>query len=122
MATTKLDPSSRTTLARIAAHESWAQCKDVDKRTRPGRKAFDQRFYDQVDPDGSLPPEVRERMVAHARTAYFSRLALKSAKVRAAKGKVRKARVAAAKAELEAIQAVERAEQLKAEALEAEAS
>jgi hypothetical protein len=40
------------------------------------------RFYDQVDPDRSLPAAERERRAEHARKAYFQRLAAKSAKAR----------------------------------------
>ncbi len=40
------------------------------------------RFEREVDPDGTLEPAERERRAAHARKAYYSALALKSAKAR----------------------------------------
>ncbi|GAA5517761.1 hypothetical protein Lsed01_00171 [Demequina sediminis] len=43
------------------------------------------KFEDQVDPDRSLSPDERARRAEHARKAYFARLALKSAKARAAR-------------------------------------
>jgi hypothetical protein len=43
------------------------------------------RFEAEVDPDGILSPEERRRRAEHARSAYFVRLALASAKARRAK-------------------------------------
>jgi hypothetical protein len=40
------------------------------------------RFERQVDPDGTLKPEERARRAGHARKAYFTRLALRSAQAR----------------------------------------
>ena len=40
------------------------------------------RFEREVDPDGVLSPEERARRAGHARKAYFTRLALQSAKAR----------------------------------------
>lgn len=76
-----MTPAERSLRARLAAHHLHAQGKT---NTEPARKAFDQRFYDQVDPDGKLSPAEREKRAAHARKAYFTELALKSAKARAA--------------------------------------
>jgi hypothetical protein len=50
--------------------------------TAPATAAFLERFEREVDPDSALDPEERARRAAHARSAYFKRLALKSAKVR----------------------------------------
>lgn len=51
--------------------------------TAPARTRFLERFEREVDPDGALPPEERARRARQARTAYFTRLALKSASARA---------------------------------------
>jgi hypothetical protein len=40
------------------------------------------RFDLEVDPDGVLDPDERARRAAHARKAYFTALALKSAVAR----------------------------------------
>jgi hypothetical protein len=40
------------------------------------------RFERQVDPDGELSLQERARRAEHARKAYFTALALKSAEVR----------------------------------------
>jgi len=45
------------------------------------------RFEDEVDPDRTLSPAERSRRAEHAKKAYFTRLAMKSAKVRSARGK-----------------------------------
>jgi len=50
--------------------------------TEPARRAFDQRFLDQVDPEGKLPPSERARRAAAARRLHFTKLALRSSIVR----------------------------------------
>lgn len=62
---------------RIGAHISWANTTDRTARTAPARAALEQKFLDQADGD-----PVR---AAHLRKAYFQRLALASAKARAAR-------------------------------------
>lgn len=74
-----MTPAERTLRARLAAHALHAS---GGTNTAPARRAFEQRFYDEVDPDGLLSEHERERRAAHARKAYFTRLALKSAQVR----------------------------------------
>lgn len=73
------DPQTRALIAKIAAHESWARTTNPAARTAAARKAAIDRFERQVDPDGVLPPADRARRAAHARSAHFQRLALKSA-------------------------------------------
>jgi hypothetical protein len=72
-------PELRSIRARIAAHHLHAQ---GGTNTGPARAAFLDRFERQVDPDGVLNPEERARRAAHAKTAYFTALALRSAKAR----------------------------------------
>jgi hypothetical protein len=79
--TTSLTPSERVLRARLAAHVSHS-LHDPKERTRAARDKFDQRFLNEVDPDRVLPEEERERRAGHARKAYFTRLALMSAKAR----------------------------------------
>ena len=76
------NPSDRALLARIAASERWAREPDRVSATAPARRAFDERFLREVDPDGVLPPAERARRAASARTAYFTRLALRSVQSR----------------------------------------
>ena len=77
-----MESSDRTLASRIAAHEKWAACPDRSAATAPARRAFDERFERQVDPDGVLDPAERARRAVHARKAYFTRLALTSARAR----------------------------------------
>jgi hypothetical protein len=65
--------------SRLAAHTLHAQGKT---NTAPARAAFNERWARQVDPDGVLDPQERERRAEHAKRAHFTRLALKSAKAR----------------------------------------
>ena len=76
-----LTASERTLRARLAAHTLHSQV-DPTEHTAPARRAFLERFYDEVDPDRELPEAERERRAEHAKKAYFTRLALKSAKAR----------------------------------------
>ncbi len=76
------DPVSRSLIAQIAAHESWARTPDRAARTANARKAQLDRFEREVDPDGILPPAERALRAASARKAYYLRLALKSAQAR----------------------------------------
>ncbi len=81
-----LTPEQRSLRARLAAHEKWAATVDPTAATEPARRAFLDRFEKQVDPEGILEPAERARRAAHAKKAYFSRLALKSARARSRHG------------------------------------
>ena len=74
-------PEQRALAARIGAHSKWAVTDPIEG-TAAARAAFLDRFEREVDPDGVLPPEQRARRAEHARKAYFTRLALASAKAR----------------------------------------
>jgi hypothetical protein len=79
-----LTPSQRSLRARIAAYTLHAT-HDARVTTQPAREAFLARFEREVDPDGSLPVAERRRRAEAAKRAYFSRLALRSAKARRAR-------------------------------------
>ena len=79
MAGDRLTPEQRSTLSRIAAHQQHAQGKT---NTTNARKAFLDRFEREVDPDCKLDPVERARRAQHARKAYFTKLALRSAQAR----------------------------------------
>ena len=80
-----LNPEQRRLRAQIAAHEMWANCDDPAAQTAPARAAFMERFEREVDPGGTLAPAERARRAAHARRAYFAKLALKSSQARGTK-------------------------------------
>ena len=76
-----LTPAERTMRARLAAHTLHAKV-DSSEHTKPERKAFLERFENEVDPDRTLSREERLRRAEQAKKAYFNRLALKSAQAR----------------------------------------
>lgn len=78
----RLTPSERSQQARMAAHSSWARTPDPAARTAPARQRFLDRFEHEVDPERKLPEKERLRRAGHARKAYFTALALKSARAR----------------------------------------
>ncbi|MFI7049045.1 hypothetical protein [Streptosporangium sandarakinum] len=85
-----LTPAERTLRSRMGAYISWANTADPAARTKPGRDAFLARFEREVDPDGELPVEERQRRAESLRRAHMQKLALASAQKRrekrAAKG------------------------------------
>jgi hypothetical protein len=80
-----LSPAERILRARLAAHSLHAQVNSRD-HTKPARRAFMDRFEDQVDPNRVLPNAERQRRVEQAKKAYFTRLALKAAQARRRRG------------------------------------
>lgn len=77
--------STRSQIAKIAAHSRWAKCEDRSAATQAARDGLMAKFERQVDPDGVLPVEERAARAESARRAHFQRLALKSAAARKAK-------------------------------------
>lgn len=55
---------------------------DPRQYTAAARRKFNERFEREVDPEGVLPSKERARRANAAKRAYFSRLALKSARAR----------------------------------------
>lgn len=84
----KPTPAERSLQARSAAHSSWAKTADPSVRTAPGRETFLDRFEREVDPEGVLSVEERERRAKHARRAYMADLARRSAQTRRLKRQV----------------------------------
>ncbi|MEW6059648.1 MAG: hypothetical protein AB1551_05850 [Actinomycetota bacterium] len=75
------DPAERSLISRIGAHSLHAT-HDSRELTAPARSAFLRKFEDQVDPDRKLSEAERARRAAHAKKAYFTRLAYLSARAR----------------------------------------
>jgi hypothetical protein len=78
--------AERRLRAKLAAHALHAQ-HDSREITAAARAAFLDRFSRQVDPDGRLPPAERAKRAEHARREHMTRLALRSAQVRATRRK-----------------------------------
>ena len=81
MSAEPLSPTERSLRARVAAHTRWAR-QDRVEGTAKAREAFLRKFVEEVDPDSLLPEPERLRRAESARKAYFTRLALKSARAR----------------------------------------
>jgi hypothetical protein len=79
-----LTPAQRSMRARLAAHALHAK-RDSRELTEPARKAFIERFVNEVDPDRQLPERERQRRATHAMREHMTRLSFQSSKVR--KGK-----------------------------------
>lgn len=76
-----MNPAERVLRARLAAYMLHAKY-DARDTTAAARVAFLDRFEREVDPDGQLSVEERQRRATAARKAYFTRLALRSAQAR----------------------------------------
>ena len=73
--------TDRSMIARQGAHALHAKY-DSRELTQPARDKFLARFVDEVDPSGELPESERLRRAEHARKAYMTSLARKSAAAR----------------------------------------
>lgn len=76
-----LTPEERSQRARLAAYTRWSK-QDPVEGTQKARDAFHASFIEQVDPDRVFPEPERLRRANAARSAYYARLAYKSAKAR----------------------------------------
>lgn len=79
-----LSAEERRLRGKIAAHVTHAR-HDSCEITKAARAAFLGRFEDEVDPNRELSVAERARRAEHARKAYFTRLALASARARRAR-------------------------------------
>ena len=78
------DPNFRRLRASIGGHAVHAK-HDSREITRNARAKFLSRFELEVDPKCELTPEERARRAKHAKSAYFKKLALRSARARASR-------------------------------------
>jgi len=79
-----LTPAQRSLRSRLAAYEKWSK-HDPIAGTAAARAAFDRRFDREVDPALELPIDERHRRADAAKKAYFTKLAFKSSRARAAR-------------------------------------
>lgn len=79
------DPTERSITARIGAHARWANTIDRAAALEPARRGMDERFEREVDPDGELPLDVRQKLARSAKSRYYAQLQLKAAKARSAR-------------------------------------
>lgn len=74
--------TDRVLIARVAAHTRWASETDRTKATAPARRGLIAKFEREVDPDGVLSADERDRRARSAMRAHMSRMALRSAQAR----------------------------------------
>lgn len=74
-------PNERALVARIASHTSWANTRDRSQRTEAARRAFRDRFIEQVPADITDPAQ-RAVAAESLRRAHYAQLALKSSQSR----------------------------------------
>jgi hypothetical protein len=79
-----MSPAERTLRARKAAHARWSK-HSSDEHAKKMRAGLEQKFLDEVDPDRTLPEDERYRRAEHARKAFYTDLAYRSARARSLK-------------------------------------
>lgn len=79
-----LSAEARSLRASAAAHAAHSK-HGSRHMTAAARRAFNNKFYEAVDPDRKLTEADRNTRAQHAKRAYFQSLALKSAKARRAR-------------------------------------
>ncbi|WP_205718522.1 hypothetical protein [Actinomadura sp. WMMA1423] len=80
-----LTPEQRRERAKQAVQASWERTEDPAARTKPARMAALQRFENEVDPDRTLPENVRSQRAQEAKRQYYSELGRRSAAARRAR-------------------------------------
>lgn len=88
----RLSSAEAAARGRIGGYATAARY-DTRTNTQQARSAFRQRFLDLVDPKGELSEAERVRRAEAARRAFYAKLALKSARARAARAVRRSVRV-----------------------------
>lgn len=79
---TPLSPAQRASIGRKGGLTTAAR---GHVNTTAAREARKRRFYDQVDPEGVLPPDEREKRARAAEAAYMADLQYKATKAKKAK-------------------------------------
>lgn len=79
-----IDPAHMADIGRMGGATSRSRYSGAEM-TEPARRAFWQKFEDEVDPDRVLDPAERHARAEKARWLYYKRLAAKSVKARKAR-------------------------------------
>lgn len=69
-----MTPTQRRLRAQIAANARWARVADRSAATEPARRAALVRFEREVDPNGVLPVDERQRRARNAQAAHMARM------------------------------------------------
>jgi hypothetical protein len=76
--------------ARAAVHKSWANTTDRTARTAAAREAAWEKLLREVDPDGAMTPDDRDKAAKHLRRSGLLAAAKKSVDSRARKKATKK--------------------------------
>jgi hypothetical protein len=71
-----VNAEQRSARARLAAHSRWARPRARVEAADASRAAMWRRFAAQVDPDGTLDPDARDRAARSAAKAYAAKMNL----------------------------------------------
>jgi hypothetical protein len=79
-----LTPAERSLRASLAAHTRWANTPTAERRRQAdrGHAALLAKFAREVDPDGTMTPEERDKLARNRYAAHMKRLALASSRAR----------------------------------------
>lgn len=79
-----LTPAERKLRASIAAHTRWSHTPAAERRRQAdrGQAALLAKFAAEVDPDGAMSPEERDKLARNFYSAHMKRLALASSRAR----------------------------------------
>lgn len=83
-----LTPAERSLRASIAAHTRWANSSKAERQriADNGQAGLLRKFAAEIDPDGTLPADERDRRARNALHAHMKRLALHSSQTRRGAG------------------------------------
>ena len=95
--------NERSTAAQIAALTRWGKTGDRSAATNAARQGLRAKFEREVDPDGTLPDDERERRVSSLLRAHMLRMSLKASRARREAREARQ-RANLAEAELKALE------------------
>ena len=96
-ASTQLTPEELSLRASAAVHTAHAKHGSTAMLAK-ANQAKEALLKQQVDPDGTLPPDELDRRIKHARKAHMTRLSFLAAKARRLKAQERKDETAAVRA------------------------
>lgn len=83
-----MTPEQRSMRSRLGAHAKWAQTEDRTAATEKLRRGFIEKLEREVDPDGSMDPAKRARLVENKRKEHYARMSLASSRARAKRREV----------------------------------
>lgn len=72
----QVDPK-KSVAGQIGMASRWSKTTDRAAATIAARQAFDAKFEQMVDPDGTLDPELRAKLAESARREHFLRMRLR---------------------------------------------